>query len=59
MFRGWDVVLFGDFGHVVASFEKISKVFFCVFFCGWVGIAKSMKTTNSPSLLLDFRKSEK
>jgi hypothetical protein len=43
-------------GHFVTSLDTISNDFF---FCRWVGIAKSMKTTNSPSLLLDFRKSEK
>jgi hypothetical protein len=49
----------GQLGHFVVSFGTISNqfCFFCVFFCGWVGIAKSMKTTNSPSLLLDFRRS--
>jgi hypothetical protein len=50
----------GQLGHFVASFGTISDQFwelFGVSFCGWVGIAKSMKTTNSPSLLLDFRRS--
>ena len=56
LFGGWKVWLFGDFGHFVASFEPISKHFF---FGGRVKIAKNQQTTNSPSLLLDFRKSEK
>ena len=48
----------GQLGHFVASFGTISKQFWKLFrvsFCGWVGIAKSMKTFNSPSLLLDFQ----
>ena len=50
----------GQLGQFLVSFGRISEQFwklFGVFFCGWVGIAKSMKTTNSPSLLLDFRRS--
>ena len=37
LFGGWEVWLFGDFGHFVASFETISKHFFFVFFFagGW------------------------
>jgi hypothetical protein len=43
-------------GCAVWLFGGSALLFFCcVFFCGWVGIAKSMKTTKSPSLLLDFR----
>ena len=48
----------GQFGNFLSSFRTISDQFWKlvgVFFCGWVGIAKSMKTTNCPSLLLDFR----
>ena len=45
----------GQLGDFVASFDTISAQFWKLFrvsFCGWVGIAKSMKTTNSSSLLL-------
>ena len=48
----------GQLGHFVVSFGRISEQFwelFGVSFCGWVGIAKSMKTINSPSLLLGFQ----